>query len=1066
MRRMGLVCLWLVLPGLLVLQPPAAVVEAQGGPRFFLGDVYTLSVYAPEPRGWRSDTHYHPWEEVVTEDFRVIGYIAWTVEVENDPEEWKMDMTGLPNGMTGNRGFKGLAWPKRMCNVPWPGGYAGASPADICNSPAIGGNFQMIAAAEVPWQVGVPIAVRFQLINRHYTWASGTVQYQLLYYGIPPNYAQFEATPAAGGAPLAVTFEDRSQGDIVSWEWSYGDGTGYVTANADYRDAPPHVYASPGTYYAGLTVTFANNSTDTYTQQITVADYTPAVRPFRAADEGFPPAYAQVPDGSLYEGFVIPGYDLSAAKPEHAVVGFSKQYGAPVHSAKAGTVTVITPLLSKHCDVNRSDCFVLFAEDPLIFKQFNFLLNGTYKVVVEVSPTEQLHYLVANPYEYVQVGETIQAGCPLGESIEIVKQYAGLASVGRWVIDLLGHFLALFGGPAVYNVEQHVVPFDVPEGVGFTAVLDYISFPGSQGTQRQLAPLVYNLVEYAEAEPRACEYQPSPCVSPDREFRKPAGWISVGQVDWVDAGGVVLYPGASVMTQLALDAQTAYQVEVWALSALAGAGSLAVQLGQTSSSLAPQTNQYTQLLIPAGTHGADLGLEYTFALRNAGTVPILVQSACVSSGTETSRPQSCYFENFSFEGVPGLSGWQSSGAVAEGLLPGELILGNDGTISQLVTLYPNGAATHQYVVTVTATVGFGSEQDLRADLSSKVGFEWEYPAGAGFQPFTAPSSATMYAVGFFFLGYENGLTALPDNQIVFQAFVPVSTLQNSTLSIRGKVDSSYPDIKIRLREACINDPFAHHPGDDWTPPPLPVSCFTIATPQDNQISTWLFWHWSKLDQFFQCDLMVQLNKMFDVGFKTYTMLGWQGRYWQSTLMMYTSWMGTDLFPWLDGHFRNVVVSGRGGSSPGGDDGLCHDFWCAMVSVVDLLREGLGVFGQLLELILLAFSLVFDLVSRVLRLVGGVLDLLLGYVNTLFGLVQTLALAWNTAAPQEIPFLPNCQEPQSNALCVGVWFLENTVLGTTFGRLLIPVFLSYAVTEWLEWMFGQIKGLLVTIGKVS
>jgi hypothetical protein len=156
-------------------------------------------------------------------------------------------------------------------------------------------------------------------------------------------------------------------------------------------------------------------------------------------------------------------------------------------------------------------------------------------------------------------------------------------------------------------------------------------------------------------------------------------------------------------------------------------------------------------------------------------------------------------------------------------------------------------------------------------------------------------------------------------------------------------------------------------------------------------------------------------------------------------------------------------------SEAGDDGgdtLCHDFWCAIVSIADLLREGFGVFGHLLQLVMMAFSLLFDLVSALLRIISSVLDLILSLVNRLFGLVQTLSLAWNGAEPRFIPYLPTCQNPQSHAVCIGIWFLENTVLSTTFGRLIIPLFLSYAVTEWLEWLYSQLQSLLISLGKVA
>jgi PKD repeat protein len=173
-----------------------------------------------------------------------------------------------------------------------------------------------------------------------------------IFYGVPPRYAQFTATPTLGNAPLEVAFEDTSVGDIVFWEWAYGDGTGYVTGDAAYRHATPHRYDAPGTYTAALTVTFHDSTTDTYFQELVVENYDPFVRPFRAIDEGFPMSTSTIPAQPIFPGYIILGYDVSASHPENGVVAFSKQPGALVHAARSGTVKAVTPLLSQHCDIN------------------------------------------------------------------------------------------------------------------------------------------------------------------------------------------------------------------------------------------------------------------------------------------------------------------------------------------------------------------------------------------------------------------------------------------------------------------------------------------------------------------------------------------------------------------------------------------------------------------------------------------------------------------------------------------------------------------------------------------
>ena len=68
--------------------------------------------------------------------------------------------------------------------------------------------------------------------------------------------ADFSAAPTSGTAPLNVAFTDQSSGNIASWSWDFGDGSGSTIEN------PAHVYASAGTYTVVLTVTGAGGSDD------------------------------------------------------------------------------------------------------------------------------------------------------------------------------------------------------------------------------------------------------------------------------------------------------------------------------------------------------------------------------------------------------------------------------------------------------------------------------------------------------------------------------------------------------------------------------------------------------------------------------------------------------------------------------------------------------------------------------------------------------------------------------------------------------------------------------------
>ncbi|MBI4331240.1 MAG: PKD domain-containing protein [Chloroflexi bacterium] len=66
-------------------------------------------------------------------------------------------------------------------------------------------------------------------------------------YGTP--VASFTENVSSGVAPLAVNFTDTSTGNIVSWLWSFGDGTSSASKN------PTKTYTSSGNYTVTLTVT-------------------------------------------------------------------------------------------------------------------------------------------------------------------------------------------------------------------------------------------------------------------------------------------------------------------------------------------------------------------------------------------------------------------------------------------------------------------------------------------------------------------------------------------------------------------------------------------------------------------------------------------------------------------------------------------------------------------------------------------------------------------------------------------------------------------------------------------
>ncbi|MEB2365115.1 MAG: PKD domain-containing protein, partial [Chloroflexota bacterium] len=77
--------------------------------------------------------------------------------------------------------------------------------------------------------------------------------------------ARFTANPTSGDAPLIVTFQNFTSGDVSGYRWDFGDGT-----PIDQAEAPTHTYTSPGTYRVRLTALGPDGLSDTAEADISV----------------------------------------------------------------------------------------------------------------------------------------------------------------------------------------------------------------------------------------------------------------------------------------------------------------------------------------------------------------------------------------------------------------------------------------------------------------------------------------------------------------------------------------------------------------------------------------------------------------------------------------------------------------------------------------------------------------------------------------------------------------------------------------------------------------------------
>lgn len=113
--------------------------------------------------------------------------------------------------------------------------------------------------------------------------------------------AAIDATPVTGAAPLQVAFGAAGsvdpEGDDLSYEWDFGDGSPGST-----EAAAQHLYTTPGTYTATLTVTDEHGESDSDSVELSVA---------AAAVEGGTPTPPTAPSTDVpqpsFEGVRIPG---------------------------------------------------------------------------------------------------------------------------------------------------------------------------------------------------------------------------------------------------------------------------------------------------------------------------------------------------------------------------------------------------------------------------------------------------------------------------------------------------------------------------------------------------------------------------------------------------------------------------------------------------------------------------------------------------------------------------------------------------------------------------------------
>lgn len=690
------------------------------------------------------------------------------------------------------------------------------------------------------------------------------------------------------------------------------------------------------------------------------------------------------------------------------IVTRASNENANVRAVVDGTIISIEELDPSQCDsyyfgsgasTGSFDCPVLFNNTL-----WNVSTNLTHVVTIESSAGNRFVQIASQVNAFAVEGQTVEAGCWLGKVVSAQNP--------------LGDEIALTSSYSEDDVS------------GFSELaIDGIP----------PAP------EPPESAPCYREDGFEECLG-DYNLKDQSNWITNGSVLW---GGdeIVMTPGSELIGSFVLDASREPELVIghWTHHQ-----SVVLQLGQTSISTVFMNGKAT---IPGGSHQPNGGQFYTIRVENISSGLFRLDYICVrhtkneSGGDippdtvdpddldpgETPPPdnppeneQTCTFVNNSFD--DGTGSWTVSSGVEGGT--GAIHIPNNGTISQNIT------TTETRTLSVIASVwAYNTYNPDPTDTSTIL---LEYDSGSGY---TAIETKTL------------GEFASRNNTLVMQATV---TAFSGSFSLRPTLTGVPSDVRgLTIKSVCMNEDDTIITDDEGE---IEGGIFTaqcntqIVTASGDNLFTWIPWLWSHLNKFFQCDLMILLNQIYQLGVDAYTLAGWSIRYGITTVDLSVDWFGQQFVPWLGGYLSNI--------SPGNitvqQDEQCNNLFCAIVALFDVVQSVLDIFNAVLDLVI---NVVGAIIEVGLQIVG----LLFEFFNSAKFFLEAIVNSWLNAPPIVNPYIPTCSiNPQQNGMCIFLWLLENTLLSGT-GALIIPLLYSYGGIMWILWGVKEFKKAIVQAG---
>lgn len=758
------------------------------------------------------------------------------------------------------------------------------------------------------------------------------------------------------------------------------------------------------------------------------------VRPFSATQEN--------PDWGLRD-FDIPGFSFSVLQlgamiqGQYDMVAGSVSETDYVLAPASGQVLTVEPIEDIDCGLLTiiwpDKCLFLRPKepsDPLVYvgaiEAFVFdTREDIYKVGVLTDNGYLMQYIVSDADSFVHPGLVIDPSCILGRAVAISGLTESVPVISALISALSGFNVEVLSGQPVGDPGVTIIRWLNP-GKGLDLYTEYGNPDKACNGEENLAT----------------------CITFNPNMRGGDGWTSTGAVTWStgDGLGTILQPGSSVLQTLTLT-DIDYSLKVWVTPVFSGRPDhrFRIQLGTlaqeyTADGAGIGGREYVLTGNPDTDYG---GMGYTVNIANIGGSAIIVKYACVEEGTVT-EPTTCTFTNPTFEND--LSGWTPSNGtviwrngsafipigqnITQGapLPPGDYVLDFDVRIAFDPATYTGGGA-----VSVNVYRPDGASGNYPLDIG------WNQVGGAGY-PITAQRLSITFA------------QIAPAGNFV--RFEPV--LDTSATGILG----------IWLDRACLYLT-TQGPSDGGG------QCARPSSPINSDVGAWTSWHWANLNRFFTCELMITLNSQYDF-IQTSTRTGLMSvRWFMASMNASSAWMSTDLFPWLNGHFRNIAlgqVTTINQQESGG-----AGIWDVLLAVVGIFRDSLQSFTDtLLTVLPSALGLLYSVAQIVFTVILGAISFVLALVTRVAGLMNmagtllgTIVTAYNTATPISIPLLPQCSavDPRTQPACVVFWMLDNTLF-SGLGEVYVPLILSILSIHLVLNIVIDIRKTVIELGKVS